>query len=381
MRRLKIATESTAQQLVDYLNASNTVSRYALQVNTTTLPTLVTPPDNYGNFADSFAVAKLHALSWINDVITSFNTLPDVYLSFNDQIQSQLSIVAANLQVLKTKPGDPDAPAAIKTAIASLEKETAPGITYLTNLNSWIRGFGNQLQPDADTLKSLCDQMTKALNIDEASVAKLNAVISSLQDLSDNQSELVTLAKVGNGMFSIFLAVVCVGIGVPFSGPGAIIVGLLTGVGSAVLTSFVPIMDPPPFAQSQQDLQDDMNLVNTEIGAMNTIIGQLQITSNQFQNLINMSAAAGVSVQPMLAFWGNLQKDLNELVTDLDSILNDLNNSGSIDQAIQEIQSAITSWNDLEEYMKNIKGISYVVPDKVIMPGSLGNESSTGTKH
>ena len=52
MKALIVRADDAAQLLVDYINAANVVARYAASLNATALPVLVTPPVNYGDYAD-----------------------------------------------------------------------------------------------------------------------------------------------------------------------------------------------------------------------------------------------------------------------------------------------------------------------------------------
>lgn len=366
MKRLIVQSQNNAQQLVDYINACNTVSCYAVSIDKAALPTLVTPPSNYANYAEALATAKLHALSWIDEVVASFTTVPGAFIDFNAIAQQQFGIIQINLKQLQQDPGNSDAGSNITRAINTLRQETTPGLKTLTDLDSWISRYSNGLQPDAVSLNSICSEIAIAEKVDQDAVSKLNAVVNTLQSLVNERNELATLNTVANATFSIFLAVVGVGVGAPFTAGAAIIVGLLVGVSTAAFTSFVPISSDPDYQESLKHIQKEMNNVNTEIGAMNTIVGLLQITANQFGKLVKESGNAGDSIKEVLGFWQNLQNDLSEMVADIENILKDVNNN--ISEALDNIARAISSWNDLTTYMNNIKGATYNINPAVERP-------------
>jgi hypothetical protein len=359
---------AAAQGPVDFLNSANVVARYAAAVNGTTLPVLVTPPPGYGDFSDALAVAKLHAMSWVQEMVPTFTEVPSAVVALNAVVQSQLSSVLDQLTALQQNPGDSGARAAIATALQTLETELDPLLRTVTDLDSWIATYSALITPDASSLRALSDQLATAEGVDATQVAKLGAVVASLHELIDSRNELATLDTIGNAVFAIFLAVEGAAIGAPFSGPAAIVVGVLFGGVTGGITTFFPVVSPPDYEQSLQDIQLELDAVQTEIGAVNSIIGQLQLTATQFDELVTSAAAAKEDAGQVLTFWQQWQTGLSTLLADLGATLDDLATGGNLSTAITEVQAAQRSWGALEALMSPLSGMSYAIRPGVHMP-------------
>lgn len=367
--RLAFAVRSTdaAQLLVDFINDANVVARYAVAVNATTLPALTVPPANYAQYAHTLADAKLHAMSWTDEMVPSFTAIPTSLVNYNGLVQPQLQVIKTALGTLQTDPQNAPARAAIGAALTTLHTDLTPCLTAVTDLDTWITTYSSELQPDATALAALCASIATAEQADQASIDKLKGSLGNLQTLVADRTELATLDTIGNAVFSIVLSVVGVAVGVPFSGPIAVIIGLGVGIASATFTAFVPIVSPPDYQESLQTIQDDMNAINTEIGSVNTIVGMLQATSDQLTALVTQSSATSSSVADVLAFWQGMQTDLAAMTADLDAILADLS-SDAIAEAIASLDAASASWNDLQTTMASLAKMSYDVSEAIDIP-------------
>ncbi len=367
MRALAVRSTDAIQVLLDYINAANAVARYAVQVNTTALPVLVTPPADYGAFADTLATAKGHAMAWIDEMVPAFTAIPSSILNLSTLVTPRLATIQAALSTLETNPDDQSARTAISDAIAALQGELPSCLTAVQDLGTWITRYSGTLQPDATALTSICADIAAAEQADQASIDSLKASLSNLQTLVAARNELATLDTIGNAVFSIVLAVAGVAVGVPFSGPAAVIVGLAVGVASAAFTAFVPIVAPPDYQQTLETLQTDMDSINTEIGAVNTIVGLLQATADQLTALVQQTATASAQVAQVLAFWQEVQADVAATAADLESILDDLADGG-IPEAIAAFDAAQQSWSDLQAAMSPIAGMTYQVSGTIDLP-------------
>lgn len=361
MKQLIVDSNTAKQMLVDYLNASNEVFRYAASVMAINLPALVEPPPNYGDYANTLAQAKIDASVWTTDVAGDFNVIPNAFINFNSLIQAQLNIILTELNALKSDPGDQSAIDNIKAAINALLPEISSIQKTISGLDSEIVSYQNSIQPDADALNTLSKEIAAAENADEAAIAQMNDAFNDLQTLVDDRNKMVTLNTLANFDLSFFLAVVGVAVGAPFSGVAALIVGGVVGIGSAAFTTFVPIPSTPDFEQSLQEIQTEMSNINSEIGLMNSTIGLLQQTSSTFVSVVNNSSDAEKMIKIISAFWQNQENDINELVNDIDEILANTGNPADIDQSISEIEDAQASWNDVESFMQQIQNVTYTV--------------------
>lgn len=370
MKQLILQSSSTKQTIVDYINASNQVCRYAVSINTVGLPALVVPPDNYGDYADKLAQAKIHVMKWINEIVPDFESIPASFLRFNDIVQPQLKAIKTNLQTLQQNPDDSTAKTAITNAVNLLIKEVGVSKTAIVNLDGYINTYQGNISPDAATLGQLTTLIATAVNADQDSVTQITKAMATLQSVVDDRNELATLNIVSNVTLTIFLAVVGAAVGLPFASVAVgAIVGGVVGITTGVVTAFVPIHDDPDYQQTLKEIQDTISSISSEIGLMNTTVGLLQVISKKFTDLVATSGDASTQAKVVLAFWQNLENDLTQLVNDLNDILSNIQ-PGTIDKALTDIQDAINSWADVIDFVENIKGVTYDVSSTYLPPAT-----------
>lgn len=361
MKQLIVASDATKQMVVDYINASNEVCKYAQSIMAANLPALVTPPANYGDYANTLAKSKEDASVWMDEVVPDFNAIPTAFINFNSLIQSQLSEIQNALDQLQTDPGNQTAIQNIKDAIGKLIPETAGIQKTLSGLDSNISEYQGDIQPDATNLNQLTQQIATAEKADQAAIAQIQGVFNDLQSLVNERNKMVTLDTLSNFDMGIFLAVVGIAVGIAFSGAAGIIIGGIVGIGGAAYTTFDPVHTEPDFQQTLQDIQDEMNNVNAEIGMMNSTVGLLQQLSTTLTTLVDNSNDASEQIKTILSFWQRQESDLTALVGDIDQILSDADNPADIDQCLSDIANAQNSWSDVDDFMQQIQNITYTV--------------------
>jgi hypothetical protein len=365
MQKLILNSQNTAQILVDYINASNQVTSYALSINTTQLPALVVSPANYGDFVQTFSKANLNVMGWLDEVVPDFNLLPNAFISYNLTFQQEVLLIQGYLLQLKDSPGDPTIIQNIKTKLEGLISVANASSATLNGLDTAISKYQSTLLPDATILKTLCDLITAAENVDADSIKLLNGVLGNLQSVVDDRNQLITLNILANITEGIFIAVIGVGLGIVFTGPVGVIVGLGFGVGSAVFTTLVPVGKDINYEETLEDIQTDMNNVNNEIGVINTTVGLLQNLNTKFTNIIAQSSVTSTNLQSVLSFWQKLENNLTQVINEMNATLGD--DGANIDQAIADLTLATTAWNQIESYMQSISKVTFNIDPAVSM--------------
>jgi|GEM_PF-4707589 len=369
MKKLILNSEDTAQMVVDYINASNAVCSYAMSIDTTQLPALVVPPANYGDFVQTFSKARLDVMVWIDEVIPDLNLIPAAFIGYNALFQQQAGVIQGYLVQLKSSPADPVILQDIKSALHTLITEAGACEQTIKSLDTAISTYQGNIAPDAASLNSLCTQITAAEDVDEQSIAQLNAVLANLQDIVNDRNKLVTLNTLANITEGIFVAAVGVGVGVIFTGTTGVIIGIGFGIGSAILTTLEPVGKDIDYQETLEDIQTDMNNVNTEIGLINSTVGLLQNLNAQFATIVAQTGAAETNIQIVLNFWQKLQNDAGQIVTDLDDMLD----ADRIDQAAADLTLALAGWDGIQSFMQSIAGITYQIDSEVTMAPSVEN--------
>ena len=359
MKQLIVDTSSAQQQYVDYVNAANVVSCYVAAINNVSLPALVTPPANYGNYATTFATAKLHAMTWLDESVPDFNVIPSSIVNFNSIIQQNLSNITDYLNQLQASPGNQAIIASLTASLNIVLNEIESCKQAIAALDNSISSYQQNISGDASQLSQLSAQIVAAEKVSQSDIDQLNAVVSNLQAIVDDRNKVATLDLLANIDEGIFLTVASVAVGIPFVGTAAILVGLGFGLSSLAFTTFVPLNNDPDYQQSLQDIQTQMNNCNTEIGMINTSVALLQTLANQFNQLVTQSSNVSSQIQVVLSFWEQQQSGINQLINDIDDIL--AKEDSDIAQALRDVQDASASWNALEDSMNEIKDVDYII--------------------
>lgn len=367
MKQLILQSTATKQSVVDYVNAANQVCRYALSIDTIVLPALVYSPENYGQYAETLAKAKVNVMKWMQEIIPTFQMLPTALLSISNLVQPQLTIIKTNLQTLQQNPDDAAAKTAITNAVNAVVQGIPTSRNVLVALDGWISTYQGTITPDAQTLSHLSTLIATAVNADQTQIDKLHTVNDTLQSVINDRSELATLNTVSNVALTIFLAVFGAAVGLPFSPVAGAVIGGVVGISTGVITQFLPIHNDPDYQQTQKEIQDQMDYVTKEIGLLQSTVGLLQIVSKQFDQLLANSGQASAQIQVVLNSWKQLENDVKQLVTDLNDILTNVQ-SGTIDKALADIKDAQDSWTDLLTFAMAIKGVTYEVDTSNVPP-------------
>lgn len=369
MKQLILQTAVAQQQAVDYVNATNAVCNYAVAIGNTQLPDLVVPPVQYGDFCQGFAGAKLHVMAWMDEVVPAIGIIPTSFLSFNTFLQEQLSGVLNNLHALQTNPGDPTILASIKEQVTRLAKEAAADGKAVQELSDDIVRYQENIIPDSQNLNNLMSIISKGEQVDANMVLQLKAVLNQVQSVIDGSNQLATLNDLLELNEGIFFTGISLGLGLIFTGPLGIIIGLGFGVCSVVFTTFAPPLIDNTYQETVNNLQTDMDNVNQEIGIINSTVGQLQTLTSQINSLVAGSTNVSQQIAIVGTFWNGLHTDLTDLVNDLDQVLADDGSGSTIAAAINDVIAATQSWNGITALMQQIAGITYTVVPMATAPG------------
>jgi len=359
MKFIKIRSIATRELVADYINAFNNVSRYATSAMACQIPALVLPPAHYSDYANALSNAKMHTSIWTNGIMSDISLVPKTFINFNTQFQTQFEKVIEELNQLKQDGDNNQLATEISSQVNEMIIFAGEIKKTISDLDTIIANYQATILPDAETMNQLARQIAIAEQADEAEIAKMQSIFSSLQAIVDKRNQLKTLDTLSNFDLSIFLAVVGIGVSVALSGNPSIIVGGIIGVGASAYTTFWPVSSDIEFEQSINDLQSQMNSINSEIGLMNSTIGLLQQLANNFTTLSNQSGEVGNELKKVYDFWHSQELDLIALNNELTATLTQLNNADEINAAIININEAKLSWNEFYEFLLPLENITY----------------------
>jgi hypothetical protein len=158
-----------------------------------------------------------------------------------------------------------------------------------------------------------------------------------------------------------------VAIGIPFGGAPGVIIGVGFAIGGSIFGTLVPIAKDIAYHETQEEIQTQMNSVNSEIGMVNSTIALLQQLDKHFSDITAQTGTSQGNIKQVLQFWDQVEASAKNIVTDLTNTLNE----GNIDQAITDLQTAAASWSRIEGYMQDISKITYNIDTSINLAPSV----------
>ena len=371
MIKTLIPQQSANQSLVDFVNANNQVTGYALAINKAQIPVLKMPPAGYGDIIASVAKIKSHALVWLQTIVESYSSISSSFITYDYILQDQMTGLATALDQLKQNPHDLSARNSIDAVLKKMQAGAGNSFKIVDAFESAIDNFGQTMQPDAESLKALIGQLADDENADQVQVANLQAVISRLHGIIDHENEILTLQTIANWTFKLFVVVVGVSIGAPFQSFG---VSIVLGLIGATATTFLPLDKKVDFTTTVADLNKQIDQVSEEVGVINTVVAQLGVLSSQIESLVAKNESGKKAIADVKAFWQQIETDLSSLTQNIDAIVADYQSAEKIDQAIRELGQAKSDWDAVMKTVKQLNQIEFNIDDSVFLPA---NEKST----
>lgn len=371
--QLAKAAADASRDAVDYVNAVNTVCRYALAIERAELPVLVLPPAGYTDFVDAYANAKLRAANWTSNVVATVKVVPRALVDFGETASASFAVIQASLEKLRADPSDTAARTAAVAAAARVRDVGAASAAAVTAVDRWIADYVAHLHSDAARLNALRGRITQATAADMREVARLVAVSASLRELVADRNRLSTLNSFSTLTLNVFLAVVGTVVGLPFSVTVGAVVGGTVGVTAAAVTTFVPVHPDLEYQESLSIIQKDMDAISAEVGLVNTTVAELAMLASALDDLVAQGGAVRAQVSKVLHFWEQQREQLAAMVADLDRLLAGLDtpDAPSFDAAMRALREARTAWDQIAAALGEIRNVTYTVNARTVLAASV----------
>ncbi|HEV2638601.1 MAG TPA: HBL/NHE enterotoxin family protein [Actinocrinis sp.] len=344
------------QQLADSFNANNAVLAYVLALTGSTLPTISPVPTWYQSFVNSFSEAKTHAMLWQNTVTPGLIAIPTGILNFAPLWSLHTSTISQAIAVLDHNPQNPEAKQAIRSSLASLHSAVTLQKNTATDFQKKIDDFADHLTTDAQKMQAAIGDATKQAGYNRDQVQQLTRSVNALNDEIAKWQTVVTAAAIAAGVsfwVGAVIAIFTFGAGLAFG-----IVGAVTGI-ALLIAAEVKIKQ-----LSAQILQDQakMNDLNLQIAAL-TVLGQ------NLNTLVSLSSQAGKQVKLILAAWQELEKQLAQVIADIDGAKGNLDPL-NLPLLERDMVSANSDWQALQKFCAVLAGIQYnqAAPPSVVLP-------------
>jgi len=364
----------TTQQLTDYMNAAAKVNLYTFAIAQTSLPNLVVPPappPNYASFLASFAPAKAHCLNWSSSIFPTILSFPQTIAGLtNDMFGIEESAMGIALQTLVNDPTNQQAKTALGEALTSIQTLVQGPLTTAQGLLSQLNTFSTQTAADATTLGNIATQALQLAGTEQQTITDINTQIDNINSTISSLNYLLGVSEIGIGV-SVFVAVV--GVAVCFI-PGAQVAGGVL-IGFAVLGEAASITGTVLTNEAISGDQASIVSLKAEVPNLDQNIIALQACNRQFVYLQQASQDAQQALQTVITMWQNLQTELTTVKAELADVNTDVT-SAQYTQAIADLTTANTEWQQIVQYARALAGVNYQWQDQ---NGNWHSFSNTST--
>jgi hypothetical protein len=347
--------------LLDYLNAVNDVSRYALSISQTNLPVMANAPSWYTEFFTGWVNVKTDALVWVNSTAPIMQSTLTTGRDDNLLVWPDLQSAAQLIADLAVNPNDPDKKSLLVKTLANVATLIGgiPGV--IDGLQKMLSDFAATVQTDADKIAKAVADAQNQVGIDNTKIATLKADIQSLRDAIQAYNQVIQnldqAEKAG-----IFIGAVGLGIALFSGGAGAVIftVGVAMVGGSEIGKIILNKQIADAGAKIAQD-GIDIGDLNTQIA----VLQQLQVTLN---DLLALSATAQAALVVIENFWTEFLADFNAFATALSGTQGDVN-ADSYAAAQSEIAACMAGWQAFQNFIAPLSEITVTYAAQPVMLG------------
>ena len=309
------------------------VNTLITSVLSSSLPTLNQNPPDWNEFVSAYEKADAGALTWVNNVMARLLNVPGDVKTYNNNITQLLANAKIQAQSLEGDPGNKPALDALNADLNNLSSTFGLVVTFITGALNAIKGFKDELPSMATSLQSIADNSTKAANVDQAQIDKLNTDIDNLH----NEIKSLTAALVGLGIADgIALTLATVATIAAF--PEGAFVWFVLGPVVAVATTYIAI-DALKIKADKAAIEAD----EQQISGLTADVSTFHILSKNFAAMSNQTVEIESNLQAILLEWQALEADVNTAVGDLRSAISD-SSSANFSAVVSDLEDASTEW-------------------------------------
>jgi hypothetical protein len=334
---IRAHSKSLVEASVTYKEQVIAVNTLVNGVLTSQLPTLNGVPPDWQDFVNAYVASRTDALDWVNQVLSRLLEVPDDVMGFNANIVALLNDAEAQATTLVNDPSNQNALAALKQDLNMVLSRLALVTSFISGAVTSVRNFQNKMPDLAAQLQTITTRSINAANADKAKIDDLNNKIKTLHDDIKSLTAAIIGLSIADGI-ALTLGIVAT---IALFPVGAL-VWFMLGPAVAAATTFI--------ALDAIKIENDKNAIAAAEKALTGIsadVSTLQILSTSYAKLADESQAVEAALQAILAEWQNLESDVVQAVTALQTALAE-SGQQAYAQALVEIQGAVNAWNEAD---------------------------------
>lgn len=306
-------SSDTTQTLTDATNAFTQVTAYANAIANIVLQPATTPPETWFTTLDTaLKSAQAHCTTWTETIGPGMSsTIPQALIDYGSLFTASCDDIISTLVNSKYEP-DSDDRNTILGDIQTLLDFMATQTTAVATLQTQFTKFQSDVLADHTALTTGAGDAQKALNLDNETIATINATIAQLHADIAAASMKATASEIGIGL-SIFVGLCAVVAVVATGGAAApIVVGVVAvvGLGAAIGTTVVYTQQVVSDMAKLQEQQDELSTDQAQATALQSIL-------TTTQTIVTANEAASAALTTLAQVWKDLTTKLTAVQTDL----------------------------------------------------------------
>lgn len=349
------AVEKTPEEILEeYRKNIAAINAYTLAIQKLNITVYGTTPDWYTkDFKDKFVDSKVHAQSWLNNIMSRLLELPETIVDYDDFYQLYSGEIVDYCNMMLKDPKKDLSDKVIKH-IQSLKKSVTERKGLIANLEKEIDTYISTLDSDKkffdQAFKSACD--TK--KVDEGKLKEFKQHKKELEDEIKHLQEVVTGTGIAGGAL---LAVAPVGF---FCGPVGIIIGIFV-TAAALALLITAIVESAVCSQKQTELTICVN----QMDDMTRTVQSLETFCTGLNQVIKAAQQAKSAAQTIKGYWNELERQMEQLITDLQEGEKDVQKK-LYKELINEITTTNEEWKKIVDTAKIYAELNMDIKKEVI---------------
>ena len=350
--------EVPAQYVVDVVNATADILRYAKAIAAADMPMMINAPPWYSDFLNAWVNVKVHAMTWINTLDPVMTSTINSIVAFNEIVTADIGTALVDIDKLIANPNDGGAKNNLQSTLAGILQLTGRTPAKLTSFENLLAAFQSDIAADKATLSGAVTSAVNQVGADNDKIEQLNKDIKRLRDAIDGYNRLLTLEDISK---KAGIAIAVVGVVIAFGSAG--VGGVLIGVGVAMIAGGIigKIYTDQAIANAYADIVKDQ----TSIGDLNTQIGVLNSLNAQVTKLVELNTNAQSAAAKIKTFWTEFSNDVATFLASVKDTQSDVD----YNKAKQDMTAALVKWQALQTLLAPLDSLTFDTgSDPVILP-------------
>lgn len=339
--------EDTQNSLTASTNANFVVTAYVHALLNTTLTQLANQGDWYGPFDASLKIAQEHAQAWVGDLGPHvFATIPQAIVNYSNTFTQVTNDVLGIMNQIQGTPTS-EQQTQINQLIGALLQELQQQQKTLTGIQTELSTFVADVSGDHTNLLTGQNSAQAEVIADHDLAATISGQITQIQANIASDSAKALASEIGLGI-AIFVMVVAIAAAVATEGAATplVIAGIgLLSVGAAIGTTVVYSKDVSADIDQLHAAQAQLTDEQRQVTALQGVTGSID-------GLVTANAAAQEALVTVLDAWASLEKKVQTVVDDLNSV-----EAPGLSAYIEslDLQAAQADWTQLTQFASGME--------------------------